>query len=157
MPETNPADAEAKKLTTGQKWFLGFLVLAFLGWLFGGADYEIEGGVAKISSKVRVSDSLSYAASEVLGDTYEVVHDNSDIKRIELTLYMSKMDVSDKYGNELEEDIKMGTIAWDREDIEEILKFKKDYMFKQNDIYKAVVMVQIKRMGGDICLMNNSG
>jgi hypothetical protein len=141
-------DEKKQKLTKGQKWIAAILFIFLLGWLFGGTDYDIEDGVAKLSIELSSSYSVESAAFEVLSEVYDVAQDNTDIKQIDLTILMSKAGLSDKYGNDLEEDIIMGSMTYDQDDIEEIRKYKENYMYTSNDIQKAVVIYKIKQLKG---------
>jgi hypothetical protein len=137
---------EEKKLTTKQKWILGCVIFAFIGWLFDGPTYDIDGDTARIEIVLTSSDDLDSATLKVLSEGYAVVHAHPHLKKVDIALTMSKTGRVDQDGHAVEQDINMGNFAWDHGRIEEILKYKNDHLFTQDEILRFAYKTAIEMM-----------
>ena len=126
-------------------------VLFVIGYLFGGPDVTIKGDTAEIRIKTSANWTLSLLASDLLEDVYDVATEYPDVSRLEVTFIMSKSGLTDKYGNPIEEDLPMGTMTYDKEELAEIRKYKNrsTYVYgggvlSRRDITKGILKIQLK-------------
>lgn len=145
-PETEAQKPEEEiKLTTAQKWAVTILIMVGLGWIIDRPSYTIENGTATIAVKLSSYDDLESAAHEVLEDIYRVAHKQPRLTEILVNVTMSGSGLTDRYGNR-SDNLTMGSIRWDRFQIEEAQRFKKADRFKFDDSNKLIVMTQLRMM-----------
>lgn len=117
-------DEDKKKMGRWAKGGIVLGVLFVIGYLLGGPDVTIKGDTAEIRIKTPASWSLSLLASDLLRDVYDVATEYPDVSRLNVIFVMSKSGLTDQYGNPIEEDLPMGTMTYDKEELAEIRKYK---------------------------------
>lgn len=149
MTDTMQSKSARPKLSkTG--WAFVILGLLFLIGVLSDGPKATKGdnGTVTAHTKLLSTDNMRSAADKVLSDIYDVVHDNPDAQIIEQKVTIGRYGISDQYGNELKEDLNMGALTWSRAEIEEILKYQKDYVFTQDDTYVGIAMARLSLMNG---------
>lgn len=149
--EKKQQDEDKEKMGCWAKGGIVLGVLFFIGYLFSGPDVTVKGDIAEIRIKTSASSSLSLLASDLLEDVYDVATEYPDVSRLEVTFIMSKSGLTDKYGNPTEEDLPMGTMTYDKEELAEIRKYKarNTYVYgggvlSRRDITKGILKIQLR-------------
>ncbi|THT96055.1 hypothetical protein E9531_16870 [Lampropedia puyangensis] len=75
------------------------------------------------------TSSADLEARKGLREVYNLAHENSQLERIRINYVMSANGVSDQYGNPLTEDRAMGHIEFGAEDLEEMRKYRTEYLY----------------------------
>ncbi|MBK6742565.1 MAG: hypothetical protein IPG66_06110 [Hydrogenophilales bacterium] len=149
MSDATNAPEKGSKLKKG---LAIFVVLAVIGTIFGGPTVKIEGGTAKVSQTVMHGIGLKHGASYLLDAVFEAVHAHPEITRLEATLYVQALGLSDRYGNAMKDDVAIGQVVFERPAIEEFLKFKEKSALTQDDYFKSLVATQLSIQGNTYLL-----
>lgn len=150
-----PAKPKSSKAKNGCLGCLGLIVIFMVIGYIGKSISEkptIEGDVAKITVTRSTNGWLSAEAAghDMAELIYNTAKDNPNIKRIEITLYIDKTGISDKYGNEFKENLLMGTLVEDN--LEEVRKYKDELSFvydretDKKEFGGGIYTIQIERM-----------
>lgn len=129
---------------------LGLLImLGTIGKLFGLGipSVEVTDGIARFDTKLDFTfgHDPDRVANAVLSDLHAAVAAHPEVQGVEQTIYVNAQGLSDKYGNALKEDIRLGALTWGRAQVEEIAKYQA-MAFVNNDAYKASVTARVAVM-----------
>lgn len=128
-------------------WTLPFLMAGLIN-AEPDTRVEVSSGQAVIYKKVQSWAALDYVATRVLGDVYELARSNPELKQVRVSLRMSKAGLSDEYGNPLQEDILMGDLTWDAEDLQEARRYQDRSLYSVHEIRNALYRHHIRGMRG---------
>ena len=109
---------------------------------------EVSSGQAVIHKRVQSWAALDYVAMKVLNDVYEVARSNPEVKQVRVSLTMSKAGLSDEYGNPAQEDIQMGDLTWDAEDLQEARRYQDRSLYSVHETRNALYRHHIQGMRG---------
>jgi hypothetical protein len=104
---------------------LGVVVIicfAFLKTCFAPIPLEIKNGIAKREIIVSPLYTVGVVADTINSLACKIIEENPNIKGVELSVYMEKESVSDKYGNNATGNLYMGAV--EVTDLKEVEKYK---------------------------------
>ncbi len=124
--------------------------VAILGMIFEatGPSVAISGTTGTINVTLYTPQKLEYAASTVLEAVYKAATKNESLTTIIVNVEMSSMNVTDKYGKSLDNDIKMGTITISN--LDDVRKYADAlaYGWNVNSVHHASVEMRLRTMEG---------
>jgi len=115
----------------------------------------VSGDIATMSIIVDCeSDNYSSISFSVASKIYNTAKRYPDLKKIEITLYMSGHELIDKYGNKTQGNLSMGTIS--RANLDEIRKYVEISMYSESAEIRNEFESEISRMNYSYLLKGRS-
>lgn len=133
-------------------WFVVSIVaMVVIGGVGAGGSsdrVEVEGDRATIHNMVYPHETLDHVTRGVLGDVADLARSNRSLKEIRVVLTMSGSSLVDEYGNRTPEDIPMGELTWDSEELDEVRKYTEDAVYRWKEMHRLLYMQVIREMRG---------
>lgn len=107
---------------------------------------EMSSSEAVIHKTVSSWQPLGSVTTNILGEVYELARSNPELKHVRVSLTMSKSGLIDEYGNPAKEDIHMGDLEWNDEDLEEARQYQERSLYSVHEIRNALYRHHIQGM-----------
>lgn len=110
---------------------------------------EVIGSTAELPVDVTTGSEVDLVAYRVAEAVYDIANQHRNVERVIITLSIPKSELVDRYGHPPADDLLMGSIEVDQNELNEVRKYRDSNAYAGDEIQRLRYFLDIERMEGN--------